>query len=238
MYHTRKELAKYGMFDARTSMVMRRENCHDGYCCGLVRLYACMGLHRYNLLQGTNFELDYVRRYNMTLASPAATFYITLGATDPYSHKYLTFQTAVKEESCGVFVLTSYIARPRGTDCKVLEREFFRIGSFPECPNENPFGNRNRFYLVDESELQFNDWIRLYLELSVTKSDRSSKDHDLSNLKTVEVAIETTEPPSELSLTAKNATVYIRYTYFCEARCGKNFDHIAIVRRTFIEPIQ
>lgn len=109
------------------------------------------------------------------------------------------------------------------------------MGSLPEFPQENPFENENRFYLVDESELEDNDWIRLYLELSVARSDWTSKDHDLSHLKIVNVAIETMEPPSESSLTAKNATVYIRYIDSCVARCGQKFDRIAVVRRRFNE---
>ncbi|CAB68127.1 putative protein [Arabidopsis thaliana] len=106
------------------------------------------------------------------------------------------------------------------------------MGSLPEFPLENPFENRNRFYVVDdESELRANDWIRLYLELSVAISDRTTTDHDLSGLRIVSVAIQTMEPPSESSLTAKNATVYIRYIDFCKARCGQNLDRIAVVRR-------
>ncbi|KAG7628825.1 UPF0725 protein [Arabidopsis thaliana] len=153
----------------------------------------------------------------------------------PSSGRRFTFQTSVYEEACGRLVLTSFIAERRrpGTIIKTsLEREFYRMASLPEFPLENPFENRNRFYVVDdESELRANDWIRLYLELSVAISDRTTTDHDLSGLRIVSVAIQTMEPPSESSLTAKNATVYIRYIDFCKARCGQNLDRIAVVRR-------
>ncbi|XP_010427759.1 PREDICTED: UPF0725 protein At1g02770-like [Camelina sativa] len=145
-----EHLSKYGMFNARTCRGLVRENCIDGSCCGLVRLYACMGLHRYNLLQGTNLQLVDVKRYNKTVGSPAGSFYITLYATDPSTGNCLTFQTAVNVECCGEFVLTSYVAGPRGTvtNPKALVRDNYRVGNLPECPKENPFENRNRFYQV------------------------------------------------------------------------------------------
>ncbi|XP_010412935.1 PREDICTED: uncharacterized protein LOC104699308 [Camelina sativa] len=59
-------------------------------------------------------------------------------------------------------------------------------------------------------------------------------DPDLSDLKIVNVAIDTSQDLSE-GLNAKNATVYISYKDSCEARVGKDVDRIAIVRRTFCE---
>ncbi|EOA18325.1 hypothetical protein CARUB_v10006844mg, partial [Capsella rubella] len=92
---------------------------------------------------------------------------------------------------------------------------------------------------VKESELEQNDWIRLYLELAVAATHKNTgRNHDLSNLKILKVAIETPEdlePPNEGSLSAITALVYIRYEDSCESRVGKDVDRIAIVKRTYSE---
>ncbi|EOA18283.1 hypothetical protein CARUB_v10006782mg, partial [Capsella rubella] len=82
-------------------------------CCGLVLLYARMGLHRYNMLQGTNLEFRRVKKYNRTTVTAACSYYITLAAKDPARSKPLTFQTRVNEVCFGKLSLTSDIARPR-----------------------------------------------------------------------------------------------------------------------------
>ncbi|CAH8265302.1 unnamed protein product [Arabidopsis lyrata] len=101
----------------------------------------------------------------------------------------------------------------------------------PEWPTEDPFDNGKRFYVLKNSEMQDNDWIRLYLELAVAKYTSDKKDPDLSNLKIVNVAIDIQDLNEGLN--AKNATVYISYKD--EARVGKDVDRIAIARRNFDE---
>ncbi|XP_019087705.1 PREDICTED: UPF0725 protein At3g57210-like [Camelina sativa] len=220
-----------------------REVCDDRWspCCGLVRLYARMGLHRYNLLKGTNLQFRHVKKYQRTTGSTACSnYYITLVAKDPATRKLLYFHTKIDEECYCKFILTCDIARPRGTnntDDDALIAEFYLIGSVPKCPPEDLFQNSNRFYVVKGSELQQNDWIRLYLELAVaTTHTNKGRNHDLSNLKILKVAIEATEdldPPNEGSLNALNALVYIRYEDSCESRVGKDVDRIAIVKRSY-----
>ncbi|XP_019086364.1 PREDICTED: UPF0725 protein At3g57210-like [Camelina sativa] len=192
-----------------------REVCDDRWspCCGLVRLYARMGLHRYNLLKLLRIQLP-------------ENFYI--------------FILKIDEECFCKFILTCDIARPRGTntdDDASIADYFYLRGSVPKCPPEDLFQNSNRFCVVKGSELQQNDWIRLYLELAVaTTHTNKGRNHDLSNLKILKVAIETTEdldPPSEGSLNALNALVYIRYEDSCDSRVGKDVDRIAIVKRTY-----
>ncbi|KAL1190912.1 hypothetical protein V5N11_025655 [Cardamine amara subsp. amara] len=239
----RKRVEKYVGFDTSSTCegggrTLIKTICDDRWspCRGLVRLYARMGLHRYNLLEGKNLQFCHVKKYNMTNHSAASSYYITLRAMDPARNERLTFQTLVSEKRYGHLILTSNIARPRGTNTEdgPLITECPKL-SLPECPPEDLFENRKQFYVINESELQHNDWIRLYLELAVATSHRHT-DHDLSNLKIVKVAIETTEQdPNEGSLNAINALVYIRYKDFCESRVGKDVDRIAIVRRTFKE---
>ncbi|CAD5333671.1 unnamed protein product [Arabidopsis thaliana] len=156
-------------------------------CCTLVRLYARMGLHRYNLLK--NLQLSRVKKYNMSTHYAACNYYITLVAMDPARSKLLNFQTKVDEER-----------------------------DLPKCPPEDIFENRKRFYVVEESKLQVNEWILLYLELAVATTHRSNgKYHDLSDLKIFESS-EDVEPPNEVSLNVINVIVYIVYKDFYESR--------------------
>ncbi|XP_002870599.2 LOW QUALITY PROTEIN: UPF0725 protein At3g57210 [Arabidopsis lyrata subsp. lyrata] len=241
-----KRVKKYEGFDttdARYGPELQKSICDERWspCCTLVRLYARMGLHRYNLLQGKNLQLNRVKKYNMSTHSAACNYYITLVAMDPARSKLLNFQTKVGEERFGKFILTSDIARPRGENTEdgslITEHYFYVKGSLPTCPPEDLFQNSNRFYVVEESELQVNDWIRLYLELAVATTHRSTgRNHDLSGLKIMKVAIDTCEDvPNEASQNAINAIVYIRYKDFCESRVGKDVDRIAIVKRSFNE---
>jgi len=71
---------------------------------------------------------------------------------------------------------------------------------------------------VEESKLQVNEWILLYLELAVATTHRSNgKYHDLSDLKIFESS-EDVEPPNEVSLNVINVIVYIVYKDFYESR--------------------
>ncbi|CAA7027896.1 unnamed protein product [Microthlaspi erraticum] len=210
-------------------------------CSGLVILYARLGLHRYHFLQGKNMQLSFVKKFNYDAGSAASCYYITLVAKDPDECKDQNFQTSVDEDRFGKFDLASYIARPLGTkdpfvgcDHGAVLDDFY-LGSLPELPPGNDFSDRNRFYIVKESELQVHDWIRLYLELAVATTDRSTVNHDLSDLKILEVAVETKEDvkPSKERLNAKNAVFYISYKG--KPRNGNPANCIAIVRRTFDE---
>ncbi|KAG2320912.1 hypothetical protein Bca52824_014125 [Brassica carinata] len=48
----------------------------------MVNLYAKVGLHRYNMLKGTNFQLDSLVKFNM-LQNCLSSFYMTLLAHEP-----------------------------------------------------------------------------------------------------------------------------------------------------------
>ncbi|CAL9222286.1 unnamed protein product [Arabidopsis halleri] len=229
---SKKLLEKCGVFDLKgCTLGLQARICNKRSPCPvLVFLYATLGLHRYNLLQGTKFQLSRVKKYVFSTGAAAASYYITLDAIDPAGSSSLqTFQTKVTEDSFGEFILTCNSARIRGETCNVYVG--LNIGCrLPECPPENPF---ELYYLMKDSELQDNnDWIRLYLELAVATTDRNreASDFGLSNLEIVNVAIDAE------GLYARNATFYIRYKDLYKARLGKaDFDRFAIVRRIFDE---
>ncbi|CAA7040368.1 unnamed protein product [Microthlaspi erraticum] len=60
--------------------------------------------------------------------------------------------------------------------------------------------------------------------LVATTNRTSEKNHDLSSLKIVQVAIDTSTSTTKDVRKAKNAIVYIRYTDSCEARVGMDVD--------------
>lgn len=100
----------------------------------------------------------------------------------------------------------------------ITECYFYVKGDLLKCPSEDIFENRKRFYVVEESKLQVNDWILLYLEVAVATTHRSNgKYHDLSDLKIFESS-EDVEPPNEVSLNVINVIVYIVYKDFYESR--------------------
>ncbi|CAA7017411.1 unnamed protein product [Microthlaspi erraticum] len=103
-----KLVKEYGVFDIPGSTIDFEEViCNEGRPCPvLVLLYARMGLHRYNLLEGTKFELSGVTKYVKSKGTCACTYYITLDAIDPAVGSSLqTFQTKVSEQSFGRYIL-------------------------------------------------------------------------------------------------------------------------------------
>ncbi|KAG2245807.1 hypothetical protein Bca52824_085435 [Brassica carinata] len=227
MAATQKLVEKHGVFDMTGSAYgFGKTKCtKDHPCPVLVTLYAKMGLHRYNLLQGTKFQLKHVNKYIVTTGSAAPSYYITSVAIDDTagggSSSLQTFQTQVSQESRGQFILTCDIARIRGETRNDKESMIIDI-DLPEWPAENPFEK----YCLVKSELQDNDdWIRLYLELAVAINE--PRHHGLFNLEIVKVATDVGE-----GINAKNATFYIRYNDLSKA---EDSDCIAIVRRSFDE---
>ncbi|KAF8083052.1 hypothetical protein N665_0794s0013 [Sinapis alba] len=234
MADTRKQVEKHGIFDLRGSTYgLRRNICSKHHPCRrLVTLYAKMGLHRYNLLQGTKFKLKRVKKYIDSTGSPAPSYYITSVATDitaaaaggggggSSSSSRQTFQTKVSQESRGEFILTCDIARIRGETRNDEEAMIIDI-DLPEWPAEDPFEK----HCLVKSEVEDNDeWIRLYLELAVAITEARD---GLRNLEIVKVATDV-----DGGVNAKNATFYIRYN---DLSRGEHSDCIAIVRRSFDE---
>ncbi|CAA7040262.1 unnamed protein product [Microthlaspi erraticum] len=223
---TDRDNKKIIVFDIPGSTIdFEQEICNEGRPCpGLVLLYARMGLHRYNLLEGTKFELSGVTKYVQSKGTCACCYYITLDAIDPAVGSSLqTFQTEVSEQSFGRYILMGQTSG-RGAS--------FVDSSLPEWPAENPF---QKYYLVKESELQDNDWILLYIELAIAiVTNSEGKDFGPPKLEIVKVAMDAKDE----GLNALNAIFYVRYKDLNEAEIGKALDRFAIVRRRFHEDTQ
>ncbi|CAH8250864.1 unnamed protein product [Arabidopsis lyrata] len=133
-------------------------------------MHASAGLHRYNMLEGTNFKLVDVIKFNKLLnfLSP---YYITLLAQDSVSGSHQNFQVQVNELRTGRLDMIVPIARPKGVTTKK-----------PLIPWDS--------FSVKESELQNNDWIYLYLQLVLCAIERVIiSDGDLSKLKIVKAGL-------------------------------------------------
>ncbi|KAG2329308.1 hypothetical protein Bca52824_000488 [Brassica carinata] len=167
----------YGL--THVDCVGRRAYTNDA----LVKLYAKLGLHRYNWLEGTNFELDSLMNFNMRGA--ASPYYMTLVVRLPSSGLQQIFQVLVAERRIGILDLTCLISRPQSKETETSKKEstpFLRPHSEPESTNyqdrllgwtriksaipwPSAFSDtKQRFYMLNESELQC-DWISLYVEL-------------------------------------------------------------------------
>ncbi|CAH2033755.1 unnamed protein product [Thlaspi arvense] len=187
----------------------------------MVQRYAKLGLHRYNMLKGTRFELDSLIKFNKS-PSHLASYYMTLLAHDQDpagSTLQKTFQVRVDEKEFRCLDLGCSIARLKDeepgtvTTRKPFVPHFHRgavgdgifKGELPDWPSDDDFNDGKRFYMVKDSEWQATDWISMYLELVICANDRSiirvscvyrllpqqQSDEILSKLEIVKVAIET-----------------------------------------------
>ncbi|CAH2038548.1 unnamed protein product, partial [Thlaspi arvense] len=187
----------------------------------LVKLYAKLGLHRYNLLEF----------FNMKIGGGASSYYITLAGCAPDSDLQQSFQVIVAEERLGLLDVKVSMPRPRGED-EDEDEDVVEV-VLPDWPSETDFSDRKRFRMLKESELRSNDWITLYLELALAAHDRTLTDLDLLELEIVQVAIEDVETPRK---GAKTAVYYISYKDVAKARKGEPVDRKAVVRRVLDEP--
>ncbi|KAG7582556.1 Protein MS5 [Arabidopsis suecica] len=220
----------------------------------LPKIYALLGLHRYNMLKGTNFQHLDLLKYNKSM-NCVRSFYITSVAVDLSSDLQKTFQIRIDEKSYGDLDLTVSIARIKDEEKVTTKKrfihhfhgeadadEYFYQGPLPDWPSVDDFNDQKRFYLVTESDFQSNDWIRLYLNLAVCGRRKMTSENDLSKLQILKVAIGTKEedvqPPSR-RLKAKSAYVYITFKGLDKApigdEIGEHVERKAIVRRVIDE---
>ncbi|KAH0863574.1 hypothetical protein HID58_080785 [Brassica napus] len=208
--------------------------------CALVKLYAKLGLHRYNWLEGTNFQLDRLKRFNM--GSAATAYYITLVARLPTSDLQQIFQVVVEEERLGILDLTCRHSRPQVTESSKKETPFLRshrqrvsityknrLLDWPSSEIAWPssdiaFSDTKRFYVLNESELRCSDWISLYRDLSKCE------------LEIVQVAIKSLDDKEPPSLKSKAVVIYITYKDLVKSlRIGEPCLCKAFVRRVVNE---
>lgn len=201
-------------------------------CPIVVQLYAKLGLHRYNILEGTNLQLQEIEKYNREGMVMPACYYITLLAEDPATPSSLvTFQTILSERRGNTLNLNCTIARLKGTKSTGNTDQFDDNRDLPEWPSS--FGDRFLYELM-ESELEENDWIRLYLEVAVVTTNRRNHNPNLSGLKILNVVVETEENlPKETVLKCfGSVVVYISYDQDLGGDCGGVCKSRAIVRRS------
>lgn len=206
----------------------------------MVRRYAKMGLHRYNMLNGTNLEFHRLIKFNMFM-NLVSSYFITLVAKECGTQRL--FQVRVDENQYGCLNCAVSIARLKGFQEEgptlgPRQDPDFDKDELPGWPCDDDINDSRRFYLVEGPELMSNDWIKVYLELAVYTYDRFILEADLSKLEVVKVAIETSNgdvgPPSE-RLNARKATVYITYKGLAIRGAGEDVERKAIVRRALNE---
>ncbi|XP_020869992.1 putative UPF0725 protein At1g28500 isoform X3 [Arabidopsis lyrata subsp. lyrata] len=218
----------------------------------LVNRYALLGLHLYNILQGTSFELATLQKFNKTM-NLTSSYYITLLAQDPPLQK--TFQVRVDERAYHSLDLTVAIARPKKDQNEVSTKEPFIPhfhggavadgvfqGPLPDWPSDGAFhDDRSRFYALEKSEWQATGWISLYLELLILANDKGMfgiVQTGLPQVQILKVVIQTQEedekPPDE-RLNSRRAHVYITFTGLAKSprlvEIGEHVARKAIIRR-------
>ncbi|KAJ0232636.1 hypothetical protein HA466_0288780 [Hirschfeldia incana] len=179
--------------------------------CALVKLFAKLGLHRYNWLEGTNFQLGCSRR-----------------RASRHSRPHKGTKSSKKEMSS---------LRPHRQPVPTTFKD--RLFDWPSSDFAWPssFSDNKRFYLLSESELQC-DWISLYVELAICTSHRKIKARDLSkfDLEIVQVAIESLDDKYLPNLMSRAALFYITYRDVVKSlRTGESCLSKAVVRRVFNE---
>ncbi|KAF8089687.1 hypothetical protein N665_0499s0015 [Sinapis alba] len=204
-------------------------------------LYARLGIHKYNMIQGSNLKLHGIEKFNMYRKVPYSIHYVTAVAKDPAAGGSLvTFQTSFYEEGFDVKRLTCLIARPKPGPhddqaySPLAKSEPIDTSGLPDWPGENAFDDKKHYYVVKKSEIRKNDWIRLYLELAFYTANICLQNLDLSKLVIIKVAVYTSSDESIVvpneRLNARKAIFYIKYKY-CPHGCKRRRDRIAIVRR-------
>ncbi|VVB00846.1 unnamed protein product [Arabis nemorensis] len=220
----------------------------------LVKHYAMLGLHRYNMSEGTSFELDRLIKFNKS-QNAVSSYYMTLLAYDPSLCQEETFQVRTDERKINRLHVTCSVARPKDKKDEVSTKgpfvpHFYRCavsgsslfnGELPDWPSDDALNDTNRFYMLNSSERQSTDWIHLYLELLLCANDRGSaqvRPDFMTDLQILKVAIETDigdMKPLNERLKANCANVYITFkgldTVPLNDEIGEHVERKAIVRR-------
>ncbi|CAH2033798.1 unnamed protein product [Thlaspi arvense] len=247
------DLVDVSMPDCMNGMIkgLRRFDCQvlsDWPFRSLVLQYAKVGLHRYNLWEGTNFEFDALLNFNMT-PNCVASYYITLLAHDPSAgSEPKHFQVRIDEQEYSSLDLACSIARPKVPKDEVTTKKPYIPhfhggavadgifeGELPDWPSDDDFSDEKRFYVVETQELQEVDWVLMYLELVICAHDRFTSASDLLELEIVKVVIESYEDGlgPDWKLGRKSANVYI--TYKDKSKADVNVERKAMVRRVVDE---
>ncbi|CAF1924240.1 UPF0725 protein EMB2204-like [Brassica napus] len=200
-----------------------------------VKVYAQLGLHRYNFLEGTNYRFSLLQSYNRGMTSGAARYYLSLFADCPDSGRTLPFHALVSENRIGRLDISVHIARPRCSEEQPrLCRPTYTCSPLPRWPSSEMFAQR-RFYTLNEHELRNTDWVRLYLDLAHSTCDRGMTDSQLSDFYIEQVAIRSLSDADPPRLDSKSVVVYMVYKDLAKDRLGEPCYRKAIIRRVYDE---
>ncbi|KAJ0251701.1 hypothetical protein HA466_0126250 [Hirschfeldia incana] len=204
-----------------------------------IALYGRLGLHCHNFQKGTNFK--FVRWEKYAVTSTAYDYvYVTLDAKDPVSDSVFSFQTLLSEDySPDRSVMWSTLACRIKCDDAVDEHwddtavDDFYKDAIPKWLSDEKLACDNKnYYVVQESELQENDWLHLFTEIAFYSKTKKvlTAPPPLEIKKVVVVTKEDTEEGHQ-KLKAHNAIFYISYKYNGESSELAR-DHQAVIRKT------
>ncbi|CAN7108914.1 unnamed protein product [Brassica rapa subsp. narinosa] len=204
-----------------------------------IALYGRLGLHCHNFQKGTNFK--FVRWEKYEVISTAYDYvYVTLDAKDPVSDSVFSFQTLLNEDSspdrpvmwttlaCRIKCENAADAR---WDDKAVD-DFYKEAIPKWSSHEELARGKKNYYVVQESELQENDWLYLFTEIAFYSKTNNvlTAPPPLEIEKVVVVTKENTEEGHE-KLKAHNAIFYVSYKYNGESSEWAG-DHNAVIRKT------
>lgn len=200
----------------------------------LVYRYAELGIHRYNLLEGTDWELFSLKSFNKGMNPCAAPYFLTMEAFDPVSWQLQPFQALVCEKALGVLDISVDIARPRGLEepsplCKQGCELSLPLPPWPSSTDTQ------HFYMLEEHELRNTPWVRLYMDLVHCTSSRCMSKSRLSDFHILQVTIGSLDDAEPPRINSTNAVVYIIYRDLVKFRGGKPSELRAIIRRVYDE---
>ncbi|KAJ0256635.1 hypothetical protein HA466_0095650 [Hirschfeldia incana] len=200
-----------------------------------VKVYAKLGLHRYNLLEGTNYQFSHLQSYNKGINAGAAPYFLTLFASDPDSGTVLPYHALVRENQIGLLDVSVNIARPRGFKEKPrLCPPTYTCSPLPRWPSSEMFAQQ-RFYTLTEHEVQNTDWVRLYLDLAHSTCDRGMTESQLSDFHIERVVIQSLSDAVPPRLDSKSLVVYMVYKDLAKARLREPCFRKAIIRRVYYD---
>ncbi|CAF2068963.1 unnamed protein product, partial [Brassica napus] len=138
-----------------------------------IALYGRLGLHCHNFHKGTNFKFGRWEKYSV-ISTAYDYVYVTLDAKDPVSGSVFSFQTLLNEDSspdrpvmwttlaCRIKCENAADAR---WDDKAVD-DFYKDAIPKWSSDEELARGKKNYYVVQESELQENDWLYLFTEIA------------------------------------------------------------------------
>ncbi|KAF3536367.1 hypothetical protein F2Q69_00024754 [Brassica cretica] len=197
-------------------------------CWSIFTLDSVSIVSTFNLSEGTNLEFYHLKKFNMTM-NYISSYRITLVAYDPATTSLINLQVGISGQAYGRLNLMVFVARPQAD--RPHGNEVVRPLGITSDPFKPDACDTKRFHLLKESELQGNDWIRLYVELALCANDRNIPESHLSKLQIVRVARE--RSPIE-HVDATSTIFYITFKGLPVARVGEDGKHVerrVIIRR-------